>query len=208
MEELVKNLQEGGWLKSPAIIRAFRAINREDFVPDDVKNFAYLDIALPIGWGQTISQPAVVAFMLELLQPKEGEKVLDIGAGSGWTTALLSQIVGPKGRIVAIEIIPELAEFGKKNIAKYNFLEKGIANFLCKNGAEGESQESPFDRILISAALPSDTIPLPLQRQLRNGGTLVSPIGDSIWRFQKVREKEFSRQEYPGFVFVPFIQKK
>ncbi|MGC8851948.1 MAG: protein-L-isoaspartate O-methyltransferase family protein, partial [Minisyncoccia bacterium] len=89
-QQLVLSLIEDGWLKTPQIIEAFLNIKREDFVPDNEKEIAYLNTALPIGFNQTISQPLVVAFMLELLQPQKGEKILDIGSGSGWTTALLS----------------------------------------------------------------------------------------------------------------------
>ena len=89
---LIDNLISEGWLKSPRIIEAFRKIKREDFLPDHLKDLAQLNEALPIGYGQTISQPLVVALMLELLEPKEGEKILDIGSGSGWTTALLAYI--------------------------------------------------------------------------------------------------------------------
>ena len=90
---LVDILIQGGWLKTPRIIEAFYKIKRKDFLPEEMKDLAELNEALPIGFGQTISQPLVVAFMLELLQPQEGEKILDIGSGSGWTSALLAHIV-------------------------------------------------------------------------------------------------------------------
>ncbi len=94
---LVENLIQEGWLKTPQIISAFRKIQRVDFLPDHLKELAELNEALPIGGGQTISQPLVVAFMLELLQPEAGDKILDVGSGSGWTTALLAQILSQKG---------------------------------------------------------------------------------------------------------------
>ncbi len=121
---LIDNLIKEGWLKTPRIIKAFREIKREDFLPDEVKDLAEVDTAMPIGLGQTISQPLTVAFMLELLQPDVGENILDIGSGSGWTTALFSYIVGEKGKVYAIEIIPKLKEFGEKNTAKYSFIKK------------------------------------------------------------------------------------
>ena len=92
--DLIENLIKDGWLKSPKIIDAFKKIKRVDFLPEELKDSADLNTALPISYGQTISQPLVVAFMIEQLNPKEGDKVLDIGSGSGWTTALLSHIVG------------------------------------------------------------------------------------------------------------------
>ena len=155
---LIDSLIGQGWLKTPRIIHAFRKIKRMDFLPEDMKDLAELNEALSIGHGQTISQPLVVAFMLELLDPKPGDKILDIGAGSGWTSALLSEIVGDKGKVIAIEIIPELVEFGRKNIAKYNFIEKGITEFVCADGSKGcpdfrsrtEFSEG-IDKILCSA---------------------------------------------------------
>src|SRR6056297_1533626 len=119
------NLIKKGWLKTDRIINAFKNIKRKDFVKPDLKEISNYNQALPIGYNQTISQPLVVAFMLEKLDPKPGQKILDIGSGSGWTTALLAEIVGKEGKVIAIEIIEELMKFGKKNVRKYNFIEKG-----------------------------------------------------------------------------------
>ena len=116
---LIDKLIRDGWLKTPRIIKSFRKIKRIDFLPEEIKNLAEVDEALPIGFEQTISQPLVVAFMLELLQPEPGNKILDVGSGSGWTNALLGQIVGSKGRVISLEIIPELKEFGRRNAEKY-----------------------------------------------------------------------------------------
>lgn len=203
---LIEELIQEGWLKSPQIIKAFKKIKRIDFLPQDLKNLAELNEALPIGFGQTISQPLVVAFMLEQLAPKEGDKVLDIGSGSGWTTALLAEIVGQKGKVIAIEIIPELMEFGKKNVEKYNFIEKGIAEFICADGSKGCKEEAPFDGILISASVQGE-LPRVWKEQLKIGGRIVTPIGSSIWRFIKKDESNFEEIEYPGFAFVPLIEK-
>jgi len=226
--DLIETLIQQGWLKTPRIIEALKEIKRADFLPEDMKDLAEVNEALPIGQGQTISQPLVVAFMLELLQPQPGEKILDIGSGSGWTTALLAhsvsqegnpkseirnskQIRNPKfkiqnGKIIAIEIIPELMEFGKENMAKYSFIEKGIVEFICADGSKGYIKEAPFDKILCSAAL-EDEIPQTWKEQLKIGGRIVTPIASSIWLFIKKSEKEFEKQEYPGFIFVPLIQR-
>jgi protein-L-isoaspartate(D-aspartate) O-methyltransferase len=203
--DLIENLIEEGWLKTPRIIEAFKKINRADFLPEGMKNLAQLNEALPIGFGQTISQPLVVAFMLELLEPQPGEKILDIGSGSGWTTALLAEIVGEKGKVIAIEVIPELKEFGEKNVAKYNFIEKGIAKFICADGSKGYEKEAPFDKILVSATAKF-CYPA-WKEQLKIGGRIVTPIGTSIWLFKKISEKDFEEIEYPGFVFVPLVTK-
>jgi len=205
MSQLVNSLIKEGWLKTPRIIEAFLKIKRENFLPKDIKDLAEVNEALPIGFGQTISQPLVVAFMLELLQPREGEKILDIGSGSGWTSALLGEIVGKKGKVIAIEIIPELKEFGEKNVAKYNFIEKGIVQFVCADGSKGWEKEAPFDKILVSAE--AKTLYLAWREQLKIGGRIVVPIENSIWLFEKKSENNFESKEYPGFVFVPLVEK-
>ncbi|MBI1971265.1 MAG: methyltransferase domain-containing protein [Candidatus Wildermuthbacteria bacterium] len=202
---LVKNLQEQGILKTPRIVEAFNQIARKDFLPRELAELSEVDEAFPIGWGQTISQPSVVAFMIEQLQPQKGEKILDIGAGSGWTTALLASIVGEKGKVVAIDIVPAICEFGTQNIAKYSFLAKGAAKYVCQDGEDGYKKEAPFDNILVSAALQAKELPLAWKEQLKTGGKIVVPIGDSIWVFQKKNDAEYEETEYPGFVFVPFV---
>jgi len=204
--KLVKELIGTGYLKTPKIIEAFLKIKREDFLPEDLKHLADLNEALPIGYGQTISQPLVVAFMLEKLEPKEGEKILDIGSGSGWTTALLAEIIGKKGKVIAIEVIPELVEFGKSNVAKYNFIEKGIVKFICADGTNGYPKEAPYDKILCSAS--AKELPNEWKKQLKIGGKIVTPIGNSIWVFEKKEEDKFVSKEYPGFIFVPLIKKE
>lgn len=205
--DLIDSLIQQKWLRTPRIIEAFRKIRRVDFLPDEIKNLAELDRALSIGFGQTISQPLVVAFMIEKLEPKPGDKILDIGSGSGWTTALLSEIVGDKGKIIAIELVPELAEFGRQNIAKYDFVEKGIAQFICGDGSKGYKKEAPFDKILCSAAI-QDKFPKAWKKQLKIEGRIVTPIGSSIWLLVKKSEAEFEKIEFPGFAFVPLVIKE
>jgi len=206
---LIDNLIEENWLKTPRIIEAFKKIKRVDFLPEDIKNLAEFNEALPIGFGQTISQPLVVAFMIEQLQPQPGDKILDVGSGSGWTTALLAEIVGLKGKVIAIEVIPELMEFGKKNVEKYNFVEKGVVEFICADGSKGYKKAAPFDKILASAAAPE--VSGAWKEQLKIKGRVVTPIGSSIWLFIKNPptggEREFTEREYPGFAFVPLITK-
>ncbi len=227
-EGLIQELIAGGWLKTPRIIGAFRAIDRKDFMPQDMKDLAYVNEALPIGHGQTISQPLVVAFMLELLQPEAGEKILDVGSGSGWTSALLAYIVGqkgisksqipnpkqipnskfqiPNGRVSGIEVIPELAKFSRENVSKYNFIQKGIAEIIVGDGSKGYPKEAPFDKILVSAAALKEP-PQALKDQLKIGGRLVIPINTSIRLYIKKGKEIFEKHEYPGFVFVPLIEK-
>jgi protein-L-isoaspartate(D-aspartate) O-methyltransferase len=201
---LIESLIKDGWLKSPEIIEAFKNIKREDFVIQ--KELADYNTALPIGYGQTISQPLVVSFMVEKLKPQQGDKILDIGSGSGWTTAILAYLVGNKGRIIALEIIPELKKFGEKNVSKYNFINKGIAEFILGDGSQGYKEESPYDRILCSAE--ARYLPQALKEQLKVGGTVVIPIGASIFIFEKITENKFEEKSYPGFAFVPLINKE
>ena len=208
MMELIDYLIKEGWLKTPSIIKAFQQIKRQDFLLEDLKDLAGLNEALPIGKNQTISQPLVVAFMLEQLQPREGERILDVGSGSGWTTALLAEVVGAQGKVVAIEVIPELKEFGEKNVAKYNFIKKRRVRFILADGSKGFRGEAPFDKILASAAVQGK-IPQAWREQLKIGGRIVAPVGSSIWLLIKNPpaggEKEFTETEYPGFAFVPLV---
>ncbi|MFH1894789.1 MAG: protein-L-isoaspartate O-methyltransferase [Patescibacteria group bacterium] len=207
---LIDSLISEGWLKTPRIIEAFRKIKREDFLPVGMQDAAEFNGALPIGFGQTISQPLTVAFMLEKLEPKEGENILDVGSGSGWTTALLSEIAGKnalpagrQGKVTAMEIIPELKELGEKNTAKYGFIENGVAEFICGDGSKGYDKNAPYDKILVSAS--AGKLPGALKEQLKVGGKIVIPVKESIWVFRKTAENFFEEQEYPGFLFVPLV---
>lgn len=204
-DQLIQEIINAGYLKTPEIIDAFQKIDRYDFVIDYLKTDAYLNAPLAIGFGQTISQPLTVAFMLELLQPEKGNKVLDIGSGSGWTTALISYLVGETGKVYGIEIIPELCEFGKRNVSRYNFVKKGIAEIICGDGSEGLKEVAPFDRILSSAA--TEEIPQSWKEQLKIGGRMVLPMNQSLFLVIKKGENDFEIKEYPGFIFVPLIRK-
>ncbi len=200
--DFLDQLIEKGWLKTNRIIQAFKKIDRKDFVRPNLKDASNYDQALPIGHNQTISQPLVVAFMLEKLDPKPGQKILDIGSGSGWTTALLAEIVGKEGKVIAIEIIEELMKFGKKNVRKYNFIEKGIVEFICKDGSKGYKKNTPYDRILVSAS--AKEIQKKWKTQLKKEGRLVAPLQNSIVLY--IKNKNNTIEKYPGFKFVPLVQ--
>jgi protein-L-isoaspartate(D-aspartate) O-methyltransferase len=200
---LASALSKNGYLKDPEIIRAFMKINRSDFLPHEYKKYADENRPLEIGWGQTNSQPLTVALMFELLEPKIGQKILDVGSGSGWTAALLSEIVGAGGKVYGVEIIPELREFGEKNASKYNFVKKGIAKFVLGDGSYGLEKYAPYDRILVSAS--AQKIPVELKKQLKVGGIIVIPIKSSIWKIKKLEGGNFEEKEFPGFAFVPLV---
>jgi len=204
MGRLANDLIKNGYLRSDAIIDAFFNIHRIEFIPEDLAAQAEANIPLPIGYGQTISQPLTVAFMLELLDPKQGHNILDAGSGSGWTTGLLAYIVGEQGRVTSLEIIKELCEIGKKNVNKFGFVKKGIAEFYCESAEKGFKKNAPYDRILVSAS--ADEIPLALKKQLVIGGKMVIPIMNGIWYIEKRGEDDFHIEKFPGFVFVPFVK--
>lgn len=207
MNNLINNLIKDGYLKTDLIIDAFSEINRVEFLPEDLENEFMADVALPIGYGQTISQPKTVATMLELLDLRRGNNVLDVGSGSGWSTALLCYIVGRDGHVTALERITELSQWGKSNVAKYrNYVkngEDGIAEFHSADGKKGFPDNAPYDRILVSASCK--VIPEELKKQLKIGGKMVIPVGDSLWYLEKKGEDDFYTEEYPGYSFVPLV---
>lgn len=203
MSQLVNQLIKDGYLKSDLVIDAFSEINRAEFVPMEFELSAESNVAFPIGNGQTISQPAVTAMMLELLDVQRGYKVLDVGSGSGWTTALISYIVGSGGKVIALERIKNLCEWGKNNTDKFGYVKKGIAYFYQKDGSLGFPEEAPFDRILVSAM--AETIPEELKKQLKIGGKMVVPSKDNLYFLEKKNENEFYEEQFSGFAFVPLI---
>ena len=200
MDTLVDDMVFSNMLKSPMIIDAFRTIDRKYFVPDEYVEDTYIDAPLPIGNYQTISQPSTVAFMLERLAPQDGNTVLDIGSGSGWTTALLCYIVGEKGSVTGVERVDTLVEQGKGNLSKFHF---GTRCHIEKSGDKLGLPGKQFDRILVSAS--ADEIPEELFLQLNIGGILVIPIRESIFKFTKISETKIEKEEFYGFVFVPLI---
>jgi protein-L-isoaspartate(D-aspartate) O-methyltransferase len=199
MKDLVEQLVEHGTLRTPRIIDAFKAIDRAYFVPDKVQAQAYEDHPIHIGYQQTISQPTTVAFMLELLAPQEGERILDIGSGSGWTTALLAHIVGQDGQVLGLERVHELVEYGRKNLEHYRMPWATIETARTEMGAQ---EKAPFDRILVSASARS--FPHEILSQVREGGVLVVPVREAIWRVERVEHQPII-DKYEGFVFVPLI---
>ncbi|MBI2438981.1 MAG: protein-L-isoaspartate O-methyltransferase [Candidatus Moranbacteria bacterium] len=202
---LVELLVRNGYLKSPLITRAFQDVSRAEFVAVEFEQEVEADIPLPIGFGQALSQPATVAIMIELLDPHAKQRVLDIGSGSGWTSALLGSIVGENGKVVAVELLPELYEITKQNVEKFGFMSAGVIECVLGDGHKGYEACAPYDRILVSAA--ADEVPEALKKQLVVGGKMVIPIHNHLVYLEKRGEKDFYKEEFPGFCFVPLIEK-
>ncbi|MDP3992255.1 MAG: protein-L-isoaspartate O-methyltransferase [Nanoarchaeota archaeon] len=203
-EELLDSLREKGFSK--AIIDAFSKVKREDFVPRNVRMMAYEDTALPIGHGQTISQPYTIAVMLSLLDLKKGggQKVLEIGSGCGYVLALISEIIGENGKVFGVELVKKLAEKSRENLMEFD-----NAKVYHRSGSLGLPEKAPFDGILISAAIRD--IPEKILDQLKNQGILVAPKGSrfeqEIIAIQRKSKTEFEMiKKIPGFIFVPFIE--
>lgn len=201
MDELVSQLIKLGYLKIPAIISAFRKIDRRHFVPKSLQDFAYVNEPLSIGQGQTISQPLTVAFILELLELVPGQKVLDVGTGSGWQAALIAEIIGPAGRVVSIERIESLSNQARLNLSKFHF---NNLELVIGDGSLGHQLEAPYDRIV--GAATAEAVSEIWKNQLRIGGIIVTPVGTSLIKLVKKSENDFEKEEYPGFVFVPLIK--
>jgi protein-L-isoaspartate(D-aspartate) O-methyltransferase len=199
--EMVETTIEARDVTDEDVLEAMRTVPRHMFVPSDYLGMAYNDHPLPIGYGQTISQPYIVAWMTELLELKPGEKVLEIGTGSGYQAAVLAELDGVK--VYTIEIVPELAETAANRLEELGYSEVEV---MQGDGYYGWPEHAPFDAIIVTAA--PDHLPAPLVEQLAEGGRLVIPIGppggyQSLWKF--VREGEgVTAYNMGGVRFVPF----
>ncbi len=169
-EAMVKRQIMSRGVKDPRVLEAMRKVPRHRFVPADLASRAYEDNPLPIGWGQTISQPYIVALMTELLDLEPGDKVLEVGSGSGYQAAVLAEIAGA---VFTIEIVPELAEVARRNLEACGH---GDVRVRAGDGYRGWPEEAPFQAIIVTAA--PDHVPQPLLEQLDEGGRLVIPVGD------------------------------
>ena len=196
-QSFLESLKSHGFSKE--IIESLSKVKRINFIPKNLKHLAYEDIALPLEEGATISQPYTIAFMLDLLELKKCQNILEIGSGSGYVLALISEII-KEGKIYGIEIIKSLAEKSQRLL----FKDKKIT-IINRNGSNGLPEKSPFDRILISAS--ANEIPSNLYPQLKSGGILVTPVRDSIFQIKKQNNK-IKIKEFSGFVFVPLVKKE
>jgi protein-L-isoaspartate(D-aspartate) O-methyltransferase len=187
---------------SDRVVKAMGRTPRELFVPESIRSMAYEDHPLPIGEGQTISAPHMVAIMCDVLDLGEGMKVLDVGTGSGYHAAVMAELVGPDGCVYSIERVPELVVFARRNLR-----EAGIENVTVVegDGSLGLPEHAPYDRINVAATAPE--VPEPLKEQLKVGGKLVVPVGSCYQELVLVirTEEGFELEHHGGVVFVPLI---
>ncbi len=201
--ELVARLEEWGYVKSPAVRAAFLKVPRERFVPEDLRGSAYDDAPLPIGQGQTISAPSMIAIMLEEAGLKPGESVLEIGAGCGYNAALLAELVGPD-RVVSVERIPALAELARANLAACGYR----VDVVVGDGTLGHPPRAPYDCVIATAGAPR--VPKPWKEQAKVGGRIVAPVGRSrlnqvLVTARRVSESKWEFKEGTACAFVPLI---
>ena len=201
-EELIENQLKKRGINDEQVLQAMREIGREDFVPEKVKKYAYEDRPLPIGKGQTISQPFIVAYMAEALHLQPTDTVLEIGTGCGYNAAILSRLVK---RVYSIEVIDWLAEYAKENLAK-----SGVSNVTTSRGDGfiGWPEKAPFDAIILTAAPPA--IPGPLKAQLKIGGKLIAPTGIKSMKLvllNKTDQELFHERNLLMVSFVPMTGK-
>ncbi len=201
-KELIKNLILEGRIKTKEAEKAFLETPRELFVPESLKHCAYIDTPLEIGNGQTISAPHMVAIMVEELDIKKGQKILEVGAGSGYHAAIVSKLVEKEGHVYTVERYSSLAEKAKQNLKN-----AGIQNVTVEtgDGSEGLPKYAPYDRIYVTCAAPS--IPPPLVQQLKDNGKLMVPVGKMICNLELVIKKgeKTVTKDLGGCAFVPLV---
>jgi len=205
---MVQALVSEGILKTTNIIDSLRKVPREMFVSDNLGQCAYVDTPLPTDQGQTISAPHMVAMMNEALEAREGMKILEVGAGSGYHAATLAEIVGNTGRVFAIEQVETLVSTARRNLTHAGYADRVV--LVQGDGSQGYPDRAPYDRVLVTAAAPK--VPPPLLSQLGPEGILVIPIGGRMFpqeliRITKNPDGTLSRQSLGGVAFVPLIGK-
>ena len=202
-ERMVRETIENRDVKNPDVLRVMRATPRHLFVPESQRKAAYEDHPLPIGYGQTISQPYIVALMTEMLEPAKTLRVLEIGTGSGYQAAVLAQLVG---QVYSVEVVPELAATAKAALASL-----GYKNVTVKHGDgyQGWKEEAPFDRIILTASPPE--VPQALVDQLKEGGKLIGPVGRTPFTqelivVEKLAGGKIRRRSGIPVIFVPMVR--
>jgi protein-L-isoaspartate(D-aspartate) O-methyltransferase len=201
-EQMVRNQISIRGVSHPQTLEAMRKVERHLFVPADQINRAYDDGPLPIGYGQTISQPYIVAYMTQIINPKPNYKVLEIGTGSGYQAAVLAEIVE---KVYTVEIIPELGKAASQRLKELNY---NNIEVIISDGYHGLEEHAPYDAIVVTAA--AEHIPPPLIRQLKNGGKMIIPVGSpfivqTLMLIEKKNDKITTSSLMP-VRFVPFTR--
>lgn len=190
----------------PIELKAFEQVDREEFIPEDMKNAAYQDMPLPLLRDKTISQPTTVMIMTHALELELGEKVFEVGTGSGYQAAIIASIVGSKGKVITTEVVPELVSFAKMNLRKAGILNTFVYE---EDGSKGMKNEAPFDKIIITAACKE--FPKPLIEQLKPNGIIVGPVGNQLEQemVRGIKDKNGHLElEFLGpFLFTPMYGK-
>ena len=203
-EDMVRSQLIVRGISSEEVLNAMRNVPRHEFVPDEYRRFSYADQPLPIGEGQTISQPYIVAYMTEILQIRRGEKVLEIGTGSGYQAAILRET---GAEVYSMEVIRSLAEKAKTTLARLGYTD---IHLKTGDGYMGWPEYAPFDAILVTCS-PS-VIPIPLKQQLAEGGRMIIPVGEQglvqyLYLLEK-REGRIRQKNVLPVRFVPMVNEK
>lgn len=199
---LVRKLRSKGYIKSKKVTDAIKKVPRHLFVPEHIRERAYMDSPQPIGDGQTISAPHMVAMMVEELEVKYGHKILEVGGGRGYHAAVLAELVGEDGMIYTVERIRSLGEAAEAALRKGGY---DNVKVVIGDGSKGYSKRAPYDRVSVACGAPD--IPRPLIKQLKKGGQLLLPVGGRFYqeltRVTKTEDKKIKKEDLGGVVFVP-----
>jgi protein-L-isoaspartate(D-aspartate) O-methyltransferase len=198
---LLNSLKSEKLIKNDKILKIFEKIKREDFLPDYLKTLAYKDAPLPINQKETMNQISTTLFFIDLLNPKEGQKIYEIGTGTGYSTAIISELVGKKGKIISFELDKEIYQKAKKNLKKYSNVE-----LLLGNGLKGYPDLAPYDGIIIFGAI--DEIPHNLISQMKVKGVLVYPKGNILQTLTKItrKEKGIKKEEFGEYRLTRLVK--
>jgi protein-L-isoaspartate(D-aspartate) O-methyltransferase len=198
---LVRHLLRSGYISKPGVVKAMENVPRHLFVPENMQKYAYEDCPLEIGFGQTISAPHMVGIMIENLEIREGQKILEVGTGLGYHSGVVSSLLGESGHVYTIEYHSELAEKARENLKDYQNV-----TVIFGDGSKGLKEYAPYDRILVTCAAPD--IPELLIEQLKDNGKILIPIGERFMQELILLEKKnskISKRNLGGCMFVPLV---
>ena len=214
--EAVAELRRERLLKDPHIIKAMERVPREEFLPPEVRSYAYIDSPIPIGYGQTTSALHMTALFCEYSRMKLGQRVLEVGGGCGYMSCVYAEVVAPSetdrsswGHVWSAEIVKELAEFGGRNVERLGYADR--VTFLAEDASEGIEVGEEFAVIIVTSAAPE--IPVELTEKLKTGGVLVIPVGGArfyqeLIRVTKRSDGSLSHENLGGVAFVPMRGKR